>query len=176
MVNLSESPLLRPLFNRSVLLVTVGVGILYLFLQIYAFNARLFLQTVLDPFPLSYKLILSLELIKGYFLMFPLSQLVFSLLTALLVGLNLSLVIALMQRVTRSNDLKVSFGGTSLIALVSTGCPSCGLTALSFLGPSSGLALVILHSLVAQGVIIGILFVSIFYSLKRLEKSLACRR
>ncbi len=165
-------PVLR---SRNVLLVTFFLGVLYLLLQIYFFNHSLISHTVLGNFPLEYKFHLSFDLITGYFVMLPLSQVFFTVAVALLVGLNLTLMIILMQRMKDSGTMKFSVGGVGIAALVSSGCPGCGLTLLSLLGPSTGILALTLHSPLMQAGILAILILSILYSLRRIERSLVCK-
>lgn len=165
-------PVLR---NRNVLLVTFFLGVFYLLIQIYFFNHSLISHTLLGNFPLAYKFHLSFDLITGYFFMFPLSQVFFTVAVALLVGLNLTLMIILMQKMKDSGNMKFSVGGVGIAALVSSGCPGCGLTLLSLLGPSTGILALTLHSPLIQGGILAMLIFSIIYSLRRIEESIVCR-
>jgi len=161
--------------NRSVLAATTALGISYLLIQIYLFNPSLFSQTILGDFPVSYKIKLSFDLIIGYFMMFPLPEIFFTLLAAILVGLNLALMIVLMQRVRNSGAAKLSVGGVGIVALMSTGCPGCGLTLLSILGPSSGAIALTLHNPLIQLFIISTLVFSSLYNLKRIETNKMCK-
>jgi hypothetical protein len=165
-------PLLK---SRNVLLVTLSLGVVYLLIQIYLLNSSLISHTLFGNFPLEYKFHLSFGLFMGYFVMFPLSQVLFTLAVALLVGLNLTLMIILMQRMKASGSVKVSVGGVGIAALVSSGCPGCGLTLLSLLGPSTGILAVTLHSPIVQSIILAILIFSVLYSLRRIEGSMVCQ-
>lgn len=160
--------------SRAFLATTLLLSCLYLLLQIFFFNHSIFSSTLLGDFPLEYKLKLSLNLISGYFVMFPLTEIIFNTLSALLVGLNLTLMFILMQRVRQSGRVKLSVGGAGVIALMSSGCPGCGLTLLSILGPSTGILAVRVHSLLFQIIILGILVFSAIYSLRKIDESLNC--
>lgn len=70
--------------------------------------------------------------------------------------------------------MKFSLGGVGVAALVSTGCPGCGLTLLSLLGPSTSVLAITLHSPLIQAAILAVLIFSVLYSLKRIEGSFAC--
>jgi hypothetical protein len=164
-------PLLK---SRNVLLVTLFLGVIYLLIQIYFFNQSLISHTLLGNFPLTYKFHLSFDLFTGYFVMFPLSQVFFTIAVAILVGLNLTLMIVLMQRMKAAGNMKFSVGGVGVAALVSSGCPGCGLTLLSLLGPSTGILAITLHSTLIQFTILAILIFSILYSLKKIEESFSC--
>lgn len=174
-VSLPTSSFVAPLRSRPVLAISFLVGVVYLFLQSALLNATILTQTVEGSMPFVFKFHLVTSILIGYLAMFPLQELIFTLLTALLVGLNFSLVIALMQSMQRSGRVKFSFGGVSVLALASTGCPSCGLTILSLLGPSTGVVALALHSLVAQVSMLLILSASIIYSLHKLQTSRVCK-
>lgn len=168
-------PSLHPLRSRNVLIMTGFLSSMYYLIQVFLFHRILITQTLTDTYPLTYKVTLFIDLVRGYLTMFPLMHVSFILLSTVLVGLNLTLLIALIQRVKQSGKVKMSFGGMGVFALISTGCPSCGLTVLSFLGPSSGILAGVFHNPLAQTTMILLLGSSIFYSLRQLEKGLSCR-
>lgn len=168
--------LLRPLTNRMILGLSLGIAVLYLLIQIYALNYRLINQTLEGIFPLAYKFQVFMTLIQGYFIMFPVGEVIVNLITAVLVGLNLILIIALAQKTKKTGNMKLTVGGTGILTLAGAGCPTCGITVLSFLGPGSSLAGVIIHSLVIQTAIVIILVLSVLHTLKRLQTSTYCKR
>lgn len=170
-----NTELLRPLKSRAILMVALLISMAYILLQILVLNGRLLAQTLQGSFDFSYKITVLGQLIQGYFMMFPLSQTILGLVTALLIGLNLTLIISLMQKVKESGPKQLSFGGIGIVALASTGCPSCGLTILSLFGPSFAVVGVLFNSIFVQMTIIGVLVISIAYSLIKLNKSLVCQ-
>lgn len=167
--------LLRPLINRNVIILSLVIAAGYILLQIYILNGRLIGDTITGSFTLSYKITLLRQLLEGYFGMFPFAQTVLTLISALLIGMNSTLLIALMQRVKSNGSRQLSFGGMGIIALAGSGCPSCGMTLFSLLGPSYGVLGVFFHSLYIQLSVLGILSASIIYSLVRLKESLVCK-
>lgn len=170
-----NTKLLRPLKNRTVLVISMLFSMAYILLQILVLNGRLLAQALQGSFELSYKITVLGQLVQGYFIMFPLAHTILSLVTALLIGLNLTLIISLMQKVEKNGPKQLSFGGIGIIALASSGCPSCGLTILSLFGPSFAVVGVLFSSIFVQMTIIGVLAVSIAYSLTKLNKGLMCQ-
>lgn len=168
-------PSLQPLRSRNVLVLSSVIALLYYLLEVYLFNRQLINQTLSGDYPLTYQLTLLVQLIFGYFSMFPFLQILFVLVSTILVGINTTLLIALMQRMKQSGKLKMSFGGFGVFALVSAGCPGCGLTILSFLGPSSGMVAGVIHNPISQVLTLVLLSASTIYSLRQLEQSLTCR-
>lgn len=171
----TKPSLWAPLKTRNVQFVAGVISILYLFIQAIFLNFGLLVQTLMSDASLWFKLHLSFSLLTGFIVMFPLRELVFMLLTAIFVGLNVALLIAVMQNVKRTGSMRMSIGGMSVLALASSGCPSCGLSLLSLLGPSTGIIGVALHSFTAQVVVLGLLLGSIIYSLKKLQAGFSCR-
>jgi|GEM_PF-2082596 len=166
--------ILAPLRSRNVLLLTCAIASTYSLLQIFILNENLITTTLTGSFSLIYKLTLLSQLINAYFSMFPIDQVLLNMGMALLIGLNITLLLAQGQRVKNSGSKRFSVGGVGLFALVSSGCPSCSLTLFSLLGPSYGILGVFFHSLAVQLSILTILSFSIIYSLKQLEKSASC--
>ncbi len=166
--------IIKPLLNKKVFLFTFLFALVFVLLQIYSLNYRLINLTLFSNSPLFYKLILIWHLSIGYWKMFLLQDILFNLLTALLIGLNFSLFVLTLGNTKRNGALKLSFGGGSFFALMSTGCPSCGLTLLSFLGPSVSLITLFIKTAVVQMVIISILLFSLYSQLKTYQRSLSC--
>jgi len=162
--------MLRPFLYRNNLLILLLLALVYYLLQVYLFNFALINHTLLGTFPLLYKLTLFSQLISGHIGMFPLTQGLFLIMTSVLVGANLMLLLLRLQKARQLGRLKVSVGGTSLLAVFSSGCPSCGLTVFSFLGPSSSVASSLLRNDFLQLGILGLLTLSVFLSLQSLQK------
>ncbi|HVZ58320.1 MAG TPA: hypothetical protein VG935_01015 [Patescibacteria group bacterium] len=170
----SKPTFFSPLKDQKVIAIAAFLTIIYILIQVYGFNYRFITETLSGTFPFLYKAQVLGGLITGYFVMFPLLTTIFNLLAAILVGINLTLLIALTQKGRHTGEMKMTLGGSSLLAVVSAGCPSCGITLLSFLGPSSSVISFFLASpIVLLGILI-ILLASIIYNLYLLQKSLSC--
>lgn len=164
----------KSLLNKRVFLFTLLFTLVFVLLQIYSLNYRLINITLFSNSTLFYKLTLIWHLFIGYWKMFLLQDILFNLITALLIGLNFSLFLITLGNTKRNGALKLSFGGGSFIALISTGCPSCGLTLLSFLGPSVSLISLFIKTAIVQLIIIGILLFSLYSQIKTYQRSLRC--
>lgn len=130
------SPLWKVLF-RKLSLVTYSVFLLYLFVPGIIINYRLFADTIFGSYDLDYKLSLTLSLLGGSLIRFTNPELILVTLTGLLFGINVALLFLSIQTLKKTNHLSLSVGGVGLVALVSTGCASCGISILSVLGISS---------------------------------------
>ncbi|GIW62105.1 MAG: hypothetical protein KatS3mg089_0957 [Patescibacteria group bacterium] len=166
--------MIKSLSNKRVFLFTLVFTLVFVLLQIYSINYRLINLTIFSNSPLYYKLTLIWHLFIGYWKMFGLQDVLFNLITALLVGLNFALFLMTLGNTKRSGALKLSFGGGSFFALISTGCPSCGITLLSFLGPSASLINLFIRTTIVQLLIIGVLLLSLYSQLKAYQRSLIC--
>lgn len=165
---------IRKMTTPSFLLTSIGFMILYLLLQAYITNHTLVHQTITGPFSLSYKVTLLYYTLTGYLEILPTSYLITTLVITFLLGISLALAVANYQKARSMGKMKMSFGGSSLVAVVSSGCSSCGLTVLSLLGPSTGAFAFFLSDVRVQFVIIGILLVSLLYNLKTLLRTPSC--
>lgn len=130
------SPLWKVLFGK-LSLVTYSVFLLYLFVPGVVINYRLFADTLLGSYDLDYKFSLTLSLLGGSLIRFTSLELMLVTLTGFLLGINVSLLILSVQTLNKTKHLSLSVGGVGLVALVSTGCASCGISILSVLGISS---------------------------------------
>ncbi|OGH08215.1 MAG: hypothetical protein A2152_02400 [Candidatus Levybacteria bacterium RBG_16_35_6] len=63
-------------------------------------------------------------------------DLVFFVITSILVGLNFALIIKTLDRL-KGQKIRLSVGGGAVLALVATGCSACGLSIISLFGLSA---------------------------------------
>lgn len=165
---------LQIVFTKRVLFIAMGISLTYLMVTIFFFNHQLVKTTIMGDYSFFYKITVLFQLVFGYWNAFPLQQTLFTLSSALLIGLNLSLIIYSYKRLKIIGNTKFSFGGSSLLAVVATGCPGCGISILSVLGPATAPAAVFLHDLRIQLILLILLGLSIIYTLRKLEQGLAC--
>jgi len=155
-----------------VLLVTTS---LYLLLQIYLFNYRLINTTLFSDYPLLYQITLLYQLIKGFWIGFPLKEILFTNAVALLVGINTAFLLSSLSKIRIIPGKKrMSFGGVGVLALASSGCPSCGITLLSFLGPATGPLTLFLHNIFIQGIVLSLLVFSVLMNIQSLKNAEVC--
>ncbi|MGH7246189.1 MAG: hypothetical protein ACREGI_04620, partial [Candidatus Levyibacteriota bacterium] len=95
--------------------------------------------------------------------------------TSLLVGANLVMIVRTIYVLEHLGKVKVSIGGATLIALVTTGCASCGLSLLSILGFSSSLAFLPFRGLELHIGALLLLLISLYYMLWQLYKRKYCK-
>lgn len=163
--------MLAPFRYRSNLFVLATLGLFYYLLQVYIFNIALINQTLVGSYELPYKLSLLSNLVINHHLVFPLFQALFLVGSSLLVGTNLMLLILRIQKARSYGGLKTNIGGTSILAVVGSGCSSCGIGVFSLLGPGSSVASFLLRNWIIQFGIIGLLSIGIIVSLQALRKN-----
>ncbi|MBP6882390.1 MAG: hypothetical protein KBC15_02415 [Candidatus Levybacteria bacterium] len=155
-----------PVTQKRTLLVTLGVASAYLIMQVFVLNNSLVINTLTHKFPITYKFSVLSQLIIGYFQMFNLGHIILLLVTALLIGLNISLIFLVGKKIAISGKTKLSMGGTGLLSLASVGCPSCSLSVFALFGSGGGFLGLLFSSIWMQGFVVLALLISIYLSLR----------
>jgi hypothetical protein len=154
-------------------LIGIAASTVYLCISLYLINYKIILTTLTDRNTLSYKLSFLTSLAQGSIQMLPVYEVILILTTAALVGINAAFIFKLLKRIKDQGKLKISFGGTSLLAVAGAGCPSCGISALSLLGITSSALPV--RGITLQLITISLLGASIVYNYKKLHQPISCR-
>lgn len=153
--------------TKQHIVLTLLIAFLYLVFSTLIINYRLLIDTFSNMYPLLYKAQLTVSLSTGRFWSMPFWESLILLLTSFLVGINITLLVKILRKMRHQGKLTFTTGGSSLLALVSAGCSSCGITLLSVLGVSS--AIVPLKSLPLQYLSLGLLTFSLAYSVRKLH-------
>lgn len=156
------------LFTPRFLISSLSVAVLYVALFAFIPNHKLLIYSLISYSP-GITLNLFFSLILGLPQSLARLDLIFLLLTSILVGLN---VVLLLKTFGKLNNQKVrlSIGGGSILALVATGCTSCGLSIVSLFGLSAATFSFLPFMGVEFKVIsIGLLLFSFLYTLRRLD-------
>lgn len=166
--------MLAPFRHRNNLLVLSVFATIYYSFQVFILNSSLIWETLVGTHAISYKFSLLGGLMVAHLVMFPVLQVTFLIGSAALVGTNLMLLVLRIQKARSYGGLKTNIGGVGVLAIVSSGCPSCSIGIFTVLGTASGAASLLLRSWVVQFGIIGILSVGIILSLQSLRNN-QCR-
>lgn len=156
------------------LLIIFLVTILYIALGVYSINYRLVIGTIFGDFPIIYKINLLFNLFQGAKTALSTPDFILLLITAILTGINISLIIVALKYIKMNGKFKFAVGGGNLLGIVSTGCSSCGFSLLAVLGLGSVLSFLPLGSHTLYIFSIAILLFSGFYMLKKLNDSESC--
>ncbi len=156
------------------LLVISLVTILYIALGVYSINYRLVFGTIFGDFPVFYKVNLLFNLFQGAQTALSTPDFILLLITAILTGINISLIIAALKYIKMNGRFRFLVGGGGLLGIVSTGCASCGFSLLSVLGLGSVLSFLPFGNHTLYIFSIPVLLFSGVYMLKKLNDSESC--
>lgn len=167
---LNPIPILKRELTPVSVVLTISIAFLYIAAALFILNYRFILQTLEGDFPLLYKFQVLFGLLTGASQVFlPLEFFLF-LITALFIGINVTLLLKAMRELKKQRSLKLSFGGL-VLPLAGVGCPSCGITLLSLLGPSTSIVLLPFQTILLQVIGIILLTFSFFSILKNFTPS-----
>ncbi len=124
-------------------------------------NAKLAISTITGNFPYEYKFKLLRALLEGMSTAMSVMGLVTLFITALLTGLNVSL---LTRKIYSKNSIFA--GVTSIAGFVSSGCAACGLPILALLGLTGSVLYLPLKGLELPYISILLLLISSYLLLK----------
>ncbi len=173
------SPTLRSTFRNLIspknTISTLILSFIYFSFSILILNYKLLLITFLGDYPLSYKITLPFTLLGGIWSAFSLVDSIILITTSIVFGMNLLLIIKLINVLRKDKKVSLSFGGSTVLALISTGCGACGLSILSFLGLFSSLAFIPFGGFILHSLSLLLLFLSLLYSLKTYHEKIVCK-
>lgn len=159
---------------RSLFWILIG-GFLYLCLSLVLLNIRLLLAIFPAPFTFFAKLHIFFALFLGLWTSLSRLDFILLIINALLVGLTILLLGKIIYRMGHTGKVKFSVGGATIISLLSTGCTSCGLSVLSFLGLSASLSFLPFYSIWLHIVATIILLFSVIFMLWQLYNVAYCK-
>lgn len=163
---------LKDQFTRTIFFGATTIALLYIVASVYAVNRTILFSTLTGNFPLSYKYNLFISLLINSWAMYQPLEAVLLVCIAVLMGVNVALIVKLFGSMRGKNGLRMSFGGSTVFAIVSAGCPSCGISVLSLLGISS--PLLPFQGIPLQLISLALLCGSIAYTLFKLTRPAVC--
>ncbi len=143
----------------------------YVIFTVYLMNVRLVVDTLAGQFPLSYKATLLINLLGGMWTAMTGLGLFILIITAILTGINLTLITQRLLALKTGGNLHFVVGGSSLLGIVGSGCAACGLPIISFLGLSGSLIYLPFRGVELSYIAIILLITSIFFMVKRTENT-----
>lgn len=154
-------------------LTSIVFGILYTIVILLLPNYRLFLNTFTARLPLPEKISFLSLLAAGSFSILPPLEKILFFLTALLLGINLTLLIKRLRKMQENKGAKLLVGTGSFFSIASSGCASCGVSIFSFFGIGTGF--LPFGNIFLSVFAIFLLLFSIAYILKSMAKEAACQ-
>lgn len=153
-------------WSKKITIPTVAIAMLYVIATIYLMNAGLVKDTVFGAYSLSYKWNLLVALLAGMWTAMSKLSLALLMIVAILTGANLTLVVQRLQTIRASGKMRLIVGGSSLLGIIGSGCASCGLPILAFLGLSGAAAYLPLRGIEFSFFAIILLSISLYSLIK----------
>jgi len=150
-------------------------AIIYFTFAVLLLNGTIVNQTIQSTATLFYKSTLFFYIVTG--VQSTLSSLDMALLfiTTVLVGINMALSFAVVDRFKSLGKISVTTAGGTMLGIVSSGCASCGFSALSLFGLSGVIALLPFRGEELYILAIVLLSLSLYYNIHQLQKPLVCK-
>lgn len=166
---------IRELTSWKSILWTITIALCYLVLTIFLLNNQLIIDTLFGHYLLHNKFAVIFSLSGGIFTAFTPIDTWLTILSALLVGVNIYLMVKTLFLLEYTGKVKLSIGGAALVSFIATGCSSCGFSVLSILGIGTSLSFLPFHGLTLHMLSLVFLFFSAFYMLKKIRDGLYCK-
>lgn len=162
------------IWSKKIIIPTVIIAVLYVVVTIYLMNAGLVKDTIFGSHSLSYKWDLLIALLAGMWTAMSRFSLFLLIVVGLLTGANLTLVIQRLKTIRASGKMRLMVGGSSLLGIVGSGCASCGLPILAFLGLSGAIFYLPFQGVELSVLAIILLSISLYSLLKQNAKQTVC--
>ena len=165
---------MKEIWSKKVIIPTVIITVLYVVATVYLMNAGLVKDTIFGSHSLSYKWNLMIALLAGMWTAMSTTSLVLLVIVAILTGLNLILVVERIREIRASGKMSLVVGGSSLLGIVGSGCASCGLPILAFLGLSGAVFYLPFQGLELSVLAIIFLSISLYTLIRQRAKQTIC--
>ncbi|NCO88589.1 hypothetical protein AUK04_00030 [Candidatus Roizmanbacteria bacterium CG2_30_33_16] len=160
------------LFSKRFIVPTLVIAFFYIILITYSMNIRILKDTLFGDYNVIYKFKILFTLLQGMWTAMSSFGLTILFLIALLTGANLTLLFNKMSVLKNYKSLRLVVGSNSLFGIVGSGCASCGLPILSFLGLSGSVMYLPFHG--AELSYISLIFLAISFYLLVKNTNQAC--
>lgn len=160
------------LVNSRFIILWILFSFIFILLSSLLINIQNIISIVTTPYPIDVRLKLFFYIVFGIFTAISSIGAVLLFITAVLFGLNISIIITKIGVMKKQKKLGFIFGA-GVVSLVSAGCAACGLSLLSVVGLGSIVAFLPFHGIEFYIVSIAILLWSLYINLGAWVK--ACR-
>lgn len=165
---------MKEIWSKKIIIPTLLIAALYVIATVYLMNTGLVKDTLFGLHSFSYKWSLMLALLTGMWTAMSKLSLMLLVVVAILTGANLTLVVQRLQTIRASGKMSFVVGGSSLLGIVGSGCASCGLPILAFLGLSGAIFYLPFQGLELSVLAILLLSVSLYSLIKQSTKQTIC--
>jgi len=162
------------IWSKKIIIPTLVIAALYVIATVYLMNAGLVKDAIFGVHSLSYKWNLLVALLEGMWTAMSRLSLLLLVVVAILTGVNLTMVIQRFRAIRASGKMSFMVGGSSLLGIIGSGCASCGLPILAFLGLSGAIFYLPFQGLELSVLAIILLSVSLYSLTKQNAKQEVC--
>lgn len=161
--------------SKQFIIPALIIAVAYTLLVTYLMNFAFTKDTILGNYPISYKWNILVGLLQGLTTSMTSFALVLLILTAVLTGINLTLVALRVKAMRSDGKLHVMVGGSSLLAVVGSGCAACGLPILALLGLSGSLIYLPWHGTELSVIAALLLLVTLYFMIQSYPTAIVCK-
>lgn len=165
---------MKELWSKKIIIPSLLIAVLYVVVTVYLMNAGLVKDAIFGVHSLSYKWNLLVALLEGMWTAMSRFSLLLLVAVAILTGVNLTMVIRRFQAIRASGKMSFMVGGSSLLGIVGSGCASCGLPILAFLGLSGAIFYLPFQGLELSVLAIVLLSFSLYTLIQQRAKQTVC--
>lgn len=143
----------------------------YLVIITFLMNSNLLITTLVGNYDIDYKFKIFTSLFLGMWNSMSGTGFTLLIVTAILTGINLSLLGKKLKNLKKQGNLKLVVGGSTLIGIVGSGCASCGLPILALLGLSGSIAYLPFRGMELSYLAVILLLFSLYHLIKANNKN-----
>lgn len=155
--------------RNNFILKSLAFSFLFIFLAVTLINYKSYISFITADYPFIPKIQILFLIFFGSFVSMAQVDVILLFVTAILFGVNLELIVRKIAFLKNQTSLGLTFG-VGIISIAVTGCASCGLSIISFVGIAGVIAFLPFGGLGLYALSIGILLTSLFYNLNTLVK------
>lgn len=168
------APQTECMITTKVFITTLIIASSYVLVTIYMMNGNLVKDTLLGNFPIDYKFNLMIALLQGMWTAMSGAGLFILFTTALLTGINLTLIFKRFSLLRSTGNIHFTVGGGSLLGFVGSGCAACGLPVLSLLGLTGSVVYLPFRGTELSLIAVALLTMSLYIMIKSNSQKIAC--
>lgn len=161
--------------SKRFLIPAIVIAALYILLVTYLMNWSLAKDTLLGAYSVVYKWRILTGLLQGLTTSMTTFSLILLTLTGVLTGINLTLVFLRLRAIRNNGKLHVMVGGSSLLAIVGSGCAMCGLPILALLGLSGTLIYLPWRGIELSVIAVLLLLITFYFMLRSYPAEQVCK-
>ncbi len=161
--------------SKQFIIPALVITVAYILLVTYFMNYALTKDTLFGSYPINYKWHILAALVQGLTTSMTTFALLLLILTAILTGINLTLVALRLKALRSDGKLHVMVGGSSLLAIVGSGCAMCGLPILALLGLSGSLIYLPWHGTELSVIAVLLLLITLYFMLLSYPTEAVCK-